>query len=656
MKRLYFAIMLWTVCGITTQGQVRLAQIFSDNMVLQRNVKIPVWGFAKANEKIAISFHLQTKYTNADGTGKWLVYLDDESAGGPYELVVKATSTLRVSNILVGEVWLCSGQSNMEWTVGQSDNASMEVANATNPMIRHIKFVHDINSVPSEEIKPSGWQVCSPKTVSDFSGVGYFYAKELQKKLNVPVGIINASWGGTNIETWISRKGFEQSEDFKAMIQNMPEIALDSLLKIKMTTAVKSVETLQKYKFTTVDVPFYKEVSYDDTTWLTLQQPGVWEEQSLGPFDGVVWLRKHFTLSKAQSMLPVSLEIPAIDDNDVTYVNGVKVGQTLGWDVKRNYLLPNSILKEGDNVIAIQVTDTGGGGGIYGDSNALKLLIGGNTFELAGNWKFQVEKIQNSVSENEFPSLCYNAMIHPLVPFAFKGVLWYQGESNATRAYEYRKAFPLLIADWRKQWNSDFPFYYVQLATFTTKGNSNEGCSWAELREAQTEALQVSNTGMVVTTDIGNPSSIHPTNKQMVGQRLAALAFSKLYGYSMVCEGPRYQSIEFKKNQAVVTFSSIGAGLSIDKGQDTLNGFEIAGEDQIFHLAKAVLKDDEVFVYSEAVAKPRAVRYGWKGDASDANLINREGFPAVPFRTDDWKATTALNHYEINISTLGKNK
>lgn len=651
MKKKYFVIALFLFLGTFIQAQTSVASIFSDNMVLQQNVKIPVWGFAKANETITIKFHNQTKKTVANKDGKWSVYLDNESAGGPFLLSIKGKTKIEIKNVLIGEVWLCSGQSNMEWTVGQSNNAKEEIANANFPTIRHIKIPKEINSIPNSDFKNASWQICSPETVADFTGIGYFYAKQLNQKLNVPIGIINASWGGTNIETWISREGFESSPEFKEMIAQMPKVNLNSLLDLKMTAAQNKIETLQKNKFTTEKVPFYKDLNFDDSSWLTLQQPTIWEEQSLGNFDGVVWLRKHFNLTENNKS--IILEIPAIDDNDETFVNGIKVGETNGWDKKRSYQIPSEILKVGDNIIAIRVTDNGGGGGIYGNNEELKLISGNTQIPLNGTWKFQVETIKNSVNENEFPSLCYNAMISPLIPFAFKGVLWYQGESNASRAYQYNKTFPLLIEDWRSKFKSDFPFYFVQLASFATKGNSNEGCSWAELREAQTNTLQLKNTGMVVTTDlVTNPKDIHPTNKQDVGKRLASIALENAYVDSnpiklVTSSGPTFKSFENKTGKTIITFENTGSGLFTPDKYGYIKGFEVAGENKVFYYAKAEIIENKIVLTCNKVPNPIAIRFGWVGDASECNLYNNEGFPAIPFRTDNWKLSTEEEKYKI---------
>lgn len=642
-------LLLVVIKSSALQAQLTAASIFSDHMVLQRHVKIPVWGFATANETIEVSFHKQKKKTKTDAFGKWNILLDKEKAGGPYILAIKGKTTIEIKDVLVGEVWLCSGQSNMEWSVGQSDNGKMEIENAHFPNIRQIKIPKAINSIENPTFKDTPWLVCSPQTVADFSGIGYFFAKELTQKLKIPVGIINTSWGGTNIETWISQEGFASSVAFKAMIAKMPKVNLDSLLNLKLEVAKIKIENLQQYKFNPAEIPKYKNTYFDDTAWLEINQPGVWEEQVLGSFDGVVWLRKQFVLTEINT--PLSLEIPAIDDNDETFVNGIKVGQTEGWDNKRKYFIPSEILKTGKNVIAIRVTDNGGNGGIHGKEEDLKLLSPTTEIPLSGVWKFQVESIKNSVNQNEFPSLCYNAMIHPLVPFALQGVLWYQGESNVSRAFQYREAFPALIKDWRSKFKSNFPFYFVQLASFKTEGNSNEGCEWAELREAQTNTLQIKNTGMVVTTDlVTDAADLHPKNKQAVALRLAGVAFDKTYNTSKKCTvtGPTFKSWKIKEGYAVITFENWGSGLCTFHSENAVIGFEIAGENQIFYPANAQIRKNTVIIKCEAVPKPFAIRYAWMGDASACNLANKEGFPVVPFRTDDWELKTQKIQYTID--------
>ncbi|MGB5027414.1 MAG: sialate O-acetylesterase [Chitinophagaceae bacterium] len=618
-------------------------------MVLQRNGLIPVWGWADANEKIEVRFNNQVKSVKAGKNGKWLIRLDAENAGGPYDMTIKGKNTVQIRNILVGEVWLCSGQSNMEWTVGQSMNAKQEIAAANNLFIRHIKIQRDISSLPQNDINAGDWQICDSTTVANFTGVGYFFAKNLYNELKIPVGLINSSWGGTNIETWISREAFENSDEFKEMIAGMPKIDLDSLSKLKVKGSVMRIEALQGTKMEGMNTSQFRELSFDDSKWPVLNQPQLWEEQSIGELDGIVWLRKTIVLASLDLTKEATLVLSKIDDNDITYVNGIKVGSTNQWDANRRYTIPPGVLKEGKNVIAVRVDDTGGGGGIYGDAADVKLILYNASLPLSGEWKFQVESVIKTTNQNSLPSLCYNAMISPLIPFAFQGVLWYQGESNAGRSYQYRKAFPLLINDWRQKWNnSSMPFYFVQLATFNNPGNSNEGCGWAELREAQTMTLSLPNTGMCVTTDlVTNPKDIHPTNKQDVGNRLASLALNNLYSKNMICNGPIYKSMEIKNDQVILSFDNIGTGLYTPDKYGYIRGFEMAGKDQVFHYAKAFIKGNTVVLFNEKVENPVAVHFGWIGDASDCNLFNKEGYPAVPFRTDEWKTVTKDEKYKI---------
>lgn len=637
------------LCCLSIQAQVSLPAFFTNNMVLQRNVAIPVWGHAAAYEKLELTFHNQVKFVRADKDGKWMTQLNAEPAGGPYQLSVKGKNSIVLSNILVGEVWLCSGQSNMEWSVGQSDNAAREIQAARNPFIRQIKIQHQVSSLPAADVKTDGWKICDPATVADFTGVGYFFAKHIYDSIGVPVGLINDCWGGTNIETWISREGFESSSAFKNMIAAMPRLSLDSISQLMKTISRQRIALLQGAPLNEAAANAFRDLSFDDTKWPELNAPQQWESQSIGDLDGVVWLRKTIVLTEAETKKDAVLELAKIDDDDITYLNGVEVGSTRQWDALRKYKIPAGVLRAGKNIIAIRVTDGMGGGGIWGDAADLKLNLGDASVALSGAWKWQAESIQDRVSENSLPSLCYNAMIDPLIPFAFKGVLWYQGESNADRAWQYRTAFPLLIHDWRKKFGNDqAAFYFVQLASFVTEGNSNNGCGWAELREAQTNTLQLPNTGMCVSADlVKDAKDIHPTNKQDVGKRLAAIALNNLYDKKMLCAGPSYRSMQVNGSEIAVSFNDTGSGLFVPDKYGYIKGFEIAGADSVFYFARAYIQDNAVILSCNKVNKPVAVRFGWMGDATECNLFNREGFPAVPFRTDEWKTISKDKTYTI---------
>ena len=653
MRKILLLLTLISTC-YSLLADVSLPNFFGDNMVLQRDKPIPVWGRASPKEKITVQFDHQTKTTKADKSGKWMIKLDDENAGGPYALIIKGKNTINFNNVMVGEVWICSGQSNMEMPIegwGKINNYEKEVAAANYPIIRHIKVPNTVSSTPQDNIPKADWKVCSPETAGDFTAAGYFFARELYNKLKIPVGLINTSWGGTMVETWTSRQAFENSDEFKEMIATMPQLNLDSMAKIKKEESLKRIEALQG-SMDNIDATNWNEPTTNDNAWPQMQLPNFWETQQLGDMDGIVWFRKTITLSAEDAGKAATLELAMIDDNDVTYVNGTKVGSTDAYNAKRNYPVEPGILKEGKNVIAVRVDDTGGYGGIYGDSADMKLTIGNHAIPLYGAWHFKVEKITGgsaSIGPNSYPTLLFNAMLNPLIPYAFRGVIWYQGETNAGRAYQYRKAFPLMITDWRKRWNDgDFPFYFVQLASFNAdNGNSNNGSTWAELREAQAKTLSLPNTGMAVITDIGDSSNIHPKDKQDVGKRLAAIALHNVYGEDIVYNGPVYTSMKTEGNKVIISFTDIGSGLIAHDRYGYIKGFEVAGADKKFHYAKAYISGNKVVVYNDSVNAPIAVRYGWADNNLEDNLFNKEGFPAGPFRTDDWKGITEGVKYEI---------
>jgi sialate O-acetylesterase len=627
-------------------GNVKLPRIFTDNMVLQRNKPLQVWGWADAGESVTVQLNKQSKKVKADKTGKWTATLAAEAAGGPYEMTVKGKNSLTIKNILVGEVWVCSGQSNMEWPLSAAKNATLEIQSANFPEIRQFLVQKAIASIPQADVAGGDWKSCTPETAGNFTAVGYFFARDLYNKLHVPIGLIHTSWGGTHSETWTSREAFEQSAEFKSMIGALPKIDLESY------AADRKARNVAKLKEMNIIVPAtnvtaWKDAGLDDQSWPTMSVPGVWENQRLDGFDGVVWFRRTFTVSDADAGKDAVLSLGAIDDIDETFINGTSVGKTAGYDQKRTYRIPAGLLKAGKNVIAVRVEDTGGGGGLWDEPGALSLTAASEArIALAGPWKFNVERVADgggSVGPNSFPTLLFNAMLNPLIPYTIAGAIWYQGESNAGRAYQYRTAFPLMIKDWRSRWGQgDFPFYFVQLAAYeAARGANPQGTSaWAELREAQRMTLSLPNTGMAVTTDVGEAYDIHPRNKQDVGKRLAAIALSKLYAQGTVASGPSYQSVRFDGNKAFVTFTEMGGGLVIQDKYGYLRGFEVAGEDKKFHYAKAWLQGNEVVVASDEVAKPVAVRFGWSDNPWDDNLYNKEGLPASPFRTDTWKGVT----------------
>jgi len=688
-------------------SQLVMSHLFSDGMVLQRDAPVKIWGHAAPGEIIKVSFHGQTHTATTPKDGSWSTTLTPMAYGGPYTLEIAAKNdTLRYNDILIGDVWVCSGQSNMEFPVSgwsHVNNADEEIKNADYPAIRLFTVTKAINPKPAADVD-GHWEHCSPATIPPFSAVGYFFGRELYKKLKIPIGLINTTWGGTDIESWISRKSLDTSAAFHDAVANLPQISLDSLRDLYRQRSLQLVTRLQGGLPDPATEAAWKDPSFDDSHWPVMQLPGLWDDQQLGKdFDGVVWFRKTIDLPTIDPTDTAQLSLGMIDDNDETYVNGIRIGGTNGYNLHRVYKIPPGILHPGRNTIAVKVTDSGGGGGIYGEASDLWLGLPATkpaasassstapassstapasssstqTIPLTGPWPFQVASIiagDGGFGPNSYPSLLYNAMVDPLKNYRIKGAIWYQGENNASRAWQYREAMPLLIEDWRHQWNEPgFPFYFVQLTSFkASNGDSNKGSTWAELRESQEKATSLPHTGMAITLDIGDPDNIHPKDKQDVGARLAALALHQTYGLPGTASGPVFHAIGITGAKVRVSFENVGTGLVIKdanpngtnldgtnpKGTNpnganpngaSLHGFELAGQDKHFYPADAVIDGNTVIVSSDMVAQPAAVRYAWKDDASNANLFNREGYPAAPFRTDDWPAITRDKKYHIGL-------
>lgn len=653
-------LLLFTITlAMHLSAQVRTAHIFGSNMVVQRDRPLKIWGWANKGELVQVSFNQQRVKAVTGKDGKWTVELKPMHYGGPFVMHITGDqNSISYKNVLIGDVWICSGQSNMEFPVdgwAKVKDYKTEIAHANHPNIRLLTVVKDIRTKPGQDIKETAWQSCSPATISPFSAVGYFFGRDLEQNLDIPIGLINSTWGGTDIETWISRASLDTSAAFKAATAGLPVINLDSLYATQKAKVLNGIKALQGGLPDKEAVAQWKKASFADGNWPTMVLPDIVEHSKLGGnFDGELWFRKEVDLSELPKEGVALLSLCMIDDSDETFVNGVKVGGMNGYNIPRSYKFDVSLLHIGKNVITIKVYDGGGNGGFVGRPADLYLALNQSKIDLSGPWRYQVAKVSlksGSFGPNSYPSLLYNAMIHPLVGFGIKGVVWYQGENNAIRGYEYRKAMPLLIRDWRNHWKQgDFPFYYVQIASYNAgNGNSNKGSTWAELRESQTKTLtQVPHTGMVVTTDIGEPDNIHPVDKQDVGKRLAALALKNDYHRNIVASGPVFKGMKAgSEGRLLVWFTGTGTGLML-KGP-SLQGFELAGADQKFYPATAIISGNKVSVYTDQVPRPVAVRYGWSDDASAANLFNKEGFPAVPFRSDNWKAITRDVKYRIEL-------
>jgi sialate O-acetylesterase len=627
----------------TAKANVKLPRIFSSNMVLQQGMEIPVWGWADNGERITVEFNKKIARTVADGNGKWKVKLSAQEYGGPYTMTVKGKNIVTFYNILIGDVWVCSGQSNMEWRVDQSNNAKEEVAAANYPEIRLFTVPKTVAQFPEDDISSGEWVECSPETIAGFSAVGYFFGRELHNSLNIPIGLLHTSWGGTVAETWTSAETIKDDPDFREMLVELQQMNLEKYKEQKLEEVKKILggELPTEDKGMEEGKPVWSALDFNDSSWKTIKTPTYWEAQGYMDIDGIGWYRKEIQLSEDQTKSNLTLHLGKIDDSDITFINGIEIGKTENkYDEERVYTINKKYIQPGKNMIVVRVDDTGGNGGIWGDPDNQFIAIGNEKMDISGDWKFKISKASVSalnIGPNSYPTLLFNGMINPLLPFGIKGVIWYQGESNASRAKQYQRVFPNLINDWRNHWNQgDFPFLFVSLANYMQPVETPSESEWAELREAQTKTLSLPNTGMAVTIDIGEAGNIHPKNKQDVGKRLALNALQIAYNKEVVNSGPMFEAADFKDGKAFITFSETGSGLEVKDKYGYLKGFTIAGSDRKFHWAKAELVDSTtVVVYSEKVDSPAAVRYGWANNPDDVNLYNKEGLPANPFRTDN---------------------
>ncbi len=653
---------------IAPAENIILNPLFTSHMVLQRNRPIKIYGKSKPGQLIKITLAGNSTKSVSTLTGAWSAELPALKAGGPYRLTVQGKKTITLTDILIGDIWVCSGQSNMEWPVKRSNNALNETKVANYPKLRLFTAIRNTSSKPLEQLtQSSGWQQCVPEKIPNFSAVAYFFGRKLQQKLNIPIGLIHSSWGGTPAEAWTSIE----------MLQTLPTLQkrIDSIAKIsqkqqQLVAEYKRIIALRQVgikKIEQVEADLEKgrkmaDPQLDDAKWQIMKLPTIWEKAGLPGYDGVVWFRKSVDIPANWAGKPLTLKLGAIDEIDITYFNGVKVGGMGSlknrvsdyWRTPRNYSVPGHLVKPGKNVITSMVIDVLGAGGLWGGKEpemSLQLAESASEkIDLSGAWHYFAEPTMNIPTQprnpirlHGKPGFLFNAMINPLVKFPITGVIWYQGENNASRAYQYKRLFPALIQDWRIRWQQgEFPFYFVQLANYHARKPLPGSSTWAELREAQLLTLRLPNTGMAVIIDIGEAKSIHPKNKQDVGSRLAVNALASHYKQPIEPCGPIFATMVKKGEHMILSFDHLGSGLIVKGSHGKLKGFTIAGKDKKFFNADAELENNKVIVWSNQVKNPVAVRYGW-ADNPECNLYNKEQLPASPFRTDNWSGITEGN-------------
>ena len=647
-------------------AEVVLPSVIGSNMVLQRNQPVPIWGRAAPGEKVVVEFGAAQVETSADAEGNWSVALPPmEASFEPATLTVIGENKIELTNILIGEVWVCSGQSNMEFPLSGTHDAALELAAANYPNLRLFDVDNQVAETPRLDCA-GGWELTTPESARSFSAVGYFLGRNLLLTLDVPVGLIHSSWGGTPAEAWTRIDALNADEvtrpiveQWSAELENYPERLaqwqqeLDRLneaarLRGGVCPADSGVSSAAA-RFNASD--------FDDSSWQVAVLPETWETQ-IGEIDGAVWLRKTIVIPDEWTGQELLLETGPIDDFDITWFNGTEVGRYTrldGYQVPRSYRIPAGLVQSGRAVIAIRVFDVRGGGGVVGEKNQLKLSCPGRAepLMLAGPWKIQVEyeltpadrtKIQNgpqkprSPDSPHRPASLANGMLGPIVPFAIRGAIWYQGEANAGRHEQYRTLLPVMICDWWSWWGQgSFPFGIVQLANFMPVKAEPSDDDWAYLRDAQFEtAKNMPEAGLAVAIDLGERDDIHPRNKQDVGARLARWALADVYGMEITASGPIYQSSTIEGNHILCTFDHVANGLEVREG-GALNEFIIVGKEGVWKWAQAqIVGKNQIKVWSDEVKEPVAVRYAWASNPASPNLVNSEDLSASPFRTDSW--------------------
>ncbi|MES2891721.1 MAG: sialate O-acetylesterase [Bacteroidota bacterium] len=632
-------LFILAVCTQDLAAQVRLPRLIRDSMILQRDQKIKLWGWASAREKVNIRFNRKVYKTTADEAGNWMVNLPPTKAGGPFEMEISATNKITLREILFGDVWYCSGQSNMVHQMNIHDvTYAKDIAEANFPQIRQfwIPTVTNLTG-PQADISTGYWRAAVGDEVRPFSAVAYFFAKKIHEKYAVPVGIINASVGGTPIEAWISEEGFNQFPGLTSRIEKNKDTAYVNDLNRKSASNLK--------RTTPVDAGLgqkkWFEADYTPKGWRTINVPGYWEDQGLNNLNGVVWYRREIQLPASMAGQAARVFLGRIVDADDLYINGKKVGTTGYQYPQRRYSVPKDVLKAGKNIFIVRVTNTSGKGGFVPDK-PYYIFSGADTVDLEGSWQYKVGGVfpptgggpGGGINAQNQPAALYNAMVAPGINYAIKGFCWYQGEANTGRADEYEKLLPALIRDWRSNWNLGMlPFLFVQLPGFMDYNYLPAESQWAALREAQLKSLSVPNTEMVVAIDLGEWNDIHPDNKKDVGERLALAAFKSAYKEDIVASGPLFKSATVKGAQIVAEFTSTGGGLTTNDGEP-LSEFAIAGANKKFAWAKAIIEGNTVVISSDEVPTPMYIRYAWADNPVNPNLYNKEGLPASPFRTD----------------------
>ncbi|MBA9077251.1 sialate O-acetylesterase [Rufibacter quisquiliarum] len=633
-RLLLLAVLL--LSATTAFCNITLPRLISDGMVLQRDTPLKLWGWASPKEKVTLTFAGKQYTATADQEGNWMIMLPAQPAGGPHELHFQGENQVAVRDVLFGDVWLCSGQSNIELTMDRVKYKYPEVVQQVNlPQVRQFEVpdVYDFQG-PRKEVRGGQWLPATTQNILKFSAVGFFFARDLHQKYQVPIGLINAALGGSPAEAWMSENALKP---FPAAYQEAQQYKDQNFIK-QIEEKDRDVLNSWYARLNQTDEGLknnWRSATLNDADWKTMNLPGFWADGELGNVNGVVWFRREVQIPASLAGKSAEILLGTIVDADSVFINGQFVGTTSYQYPPRRYKIPANLLKEGKNVVTVRVINSGGRGGFV-PNKPYYILAGEEQIDLTGPWKYRLgakmDPLPGSTVIRWKPTGLYNAMIAPLTNYSLKGVLWYQGESNAGRPGDYAALMKFLIINWRAQWNQgNFPFLLVQLPNFMAPKTTPQESNWAAMRQAQLETLAVPNTGMAVAIDAGEANDIHPLDKQTVGHRLALVAQRVAYGdKNVVATGPLLKCMKRKRDKLVLTFTNTGSGL-VSKDGKPLSYFAIAGSDHNFVWAKAEVKGKKVTVWNDAVEKPVKVRYAWADNPEGANLYNQEGLPASPF-------------------------
>lgn len=613
-----------------------LSGILSDGMVLQRNADVAVWGKTRPRERVRVVFLDRTYETTADESGNWLVTLQGLPPGGPYEMRIAADGERVIRDVLVGDVWVLGGQSNMELPVRRTlDLFAEEIRGVHLPFVRQftVPMTYDFHG-PRDEVAGGRWMAAVQDEVMHFSAAGFFFAKELYERYGVPIGLILTAVGGTPIEAWMSEPTLRRIGGYDEQLDRCKD---DEYVA---ATQRSDEERMRRWHQTLNERdPGLKEgwsgERCDTSDWRDFELPNSWRDGELEAVRGSVWFRREIEVPPSMAAGEAMLKLGTVVDADETYINGTLVGSTGYRYPPRRYPVPAGVLKPGKNTIAVRVISTHNTGEFVRDM-PYELVAGGQTLDLKGTWKYRVGAVVEALEPQTFfhymPAGLYNGMIAPLRRYAIKGALWYQGESNAHKPEGYSRLFREMVQDWRNLWGiGDFPFIFTQLANFEVEDGGRE--TWAKLREEQRKCLAVPNTAMATAVDIGEYNDLHPQDKKTLGRRLALCARRIAYGEDIVHSGPLYREMERLGDAIRIRFDHTGSGLTTRDGQEP-RGFAVCGPDGVYQPARAVISGDAVIVSHERIREPRHVRYAWANNPADANLYNKEGLPAVPFSTE----------------------